>query len=273
MQSDVERLFSESKPPLASIMNWGRETSHAKQYAALQTVPHKPKAVFFIAFSLTMFVLASVFGYWFFFMRIKPAVKPTPAATTPPPLFFTEQVATAGGTLENKVFLLQTIESAVLSSAPEGSFAYIPVKLRKEEGEYFVGAEDFFALYGIQPPPDFFLAHESFIMPFVYYSAEGPRFGFLMKSRDPKRTLQNMLIWEPSLFKNMFPLFFKETPNAVVAPFENKTFRNIDWRLLKLSDTKDIGIAYAIFPAKKALIVTTGQDAIETVINRLYEEL
>ncbi len=80
-----------------------------------------------------------------------------------------------------------------------------------------------------------------------------------------------MLSWEPGLLRTFTPFFFDEKVNSVIAPFEDRTYRNIDWRYLKLSQDKDLGIAHAVFPAGNILIITMSKEAMETTINRLFD--
>ena len=82
----------------------------------------------------------------------------------------------------------------------------------------------------------------------------------------------DFISWENSLLSDLQPLFFDQKPDVVIAPFEDRTYRNTDWRFLKLSSEKDIGIGYTIFPAGNILILTTGKEAMETTINRLFEK-
>jgi hypothetical protein len=67
-------------------------------------------------------------------------------------------------------------------------------------------------------------------------------------------------------------MFFDERTDTIVAPFEDRTYRNIDWRYLKLSQAKDLGIGYGVFPASNVLIFTTGKEGAETTINRLFAQ-
>ena len=107
-------------------------------------------------------------------------------------------------------------------------------------------------------------------MAFVYTSEQGRRFGLAMETIDLDRTFLDLLSWESSLLADFLPLFFNQKPEAVITPFEDRTFRNIDWRYQKLSQAGDLGIGYALFPAKNLLVITTSKESMETVISRLF---
>ena len=83
--------------------------------------------------------------------------------------------------------------------------------------------------------------------------------------------LRDFIQWEPLLPIAFRPFFFDEKPEGLIAPFQDRSYRNIDWRYIKLSEEEDLGIGYAIFPAKNLLVVATSKETMEIVINRLFE--
>lgn len=272
MRSDMDKLFKESRPSLAQMMKDHKTSLPTVDSVAVAPATHSSKSPLMLLVILVIAAIA-VFGYFYFFpLSLVTAPPPPPQAPeTPAALFYTERTRTISGDQNNPVLLLRQIEDITQTQESEGTFVYIPIKLLGTEGGRYATAEDFFKLYGAKPPANFLISIENVVMPFVYHSSEGARFGFALKSRDTERTLQGMLAWEASLLRDTAPLFFKEPIEATVAPFESRTFRNIDWKFLDLSGDKDLGVAYSLFPSKKFLVITTSQDAVETIINRFYE--
>lgn len=278
MESDIDRLFGETKPSLIQMMGKDDVASAIRQPVSMSTSWRTPKNTFaLLLLILIILVSGGTAGYLYLTRNSTPnnsPPKPSPAASlAPPPLFTAERVHTAYGSLDNTTSLRQQIEDIVLAKEQEGTFTYVPIKLQEGIKERFATAKDFWGLYHANPPTNLLLSLDDDIMPFVYYSSDGPRFGFAFKSRDQERTLRGLLDWEPSLLRDMTPLFFKETPVIIVAPFENRTFRNIDWRFLSLSQTEDLGIAHSLFSSERIMIVVTSKEAMETIIYRLYEKL
>lgn len=277
MESDIDKLFGETKPSLIQMMGKDNTASAIRQPVSLSAPWRTPKNIFaLLLLILILLVSGGATGYLYFSRNSPPNNSPPKrdsAPLVPPPLFTTERVRIASASLDNPASLRQQIEDIVLTKEQEGTFTYIPVKLREGNQERFATAKDFLELYSAGPPADLLLSLDNVAMLFVYYSGDGPRFGFAFKSRDSARTLRGLLMWESSLLRDMTPLFFGETPVVIVAPFEDRTFRNIDWRFLSLSQTEDLGIAHSLFSSERIMLVATSKEAMETIIHRLYEGL
>lgn len=275
MKTDMEKLFKESRPNLAQMMGEHKETHPTANQYAISSLPRTSKSLSPLTLiSFILLIVAALGAVWYFyFYPFSPSSVPPPPPTTETPaaLFYTEHTQTITGDINTPVLILQQIEDIIQTSEGNGTFVYTPIKLRGTENDHYATAEEFFKLYGAKPPTNLLISIGNTVMPFVYYSSEGARFGFVLKSRDLPRTLQSMIAWEPSLLGDTVPLFFKETIAATTVPFESRAFRNIDWRYLNLSQDKDLGIAYSLFPSKGFLVITTSQDTMETVINRFYE--
>ena len=132
-------------------------------------------------------------------------------------------------------------------------------------------------------------------MPFLYHGGGETHLGIAVKTRDTARTFRDLLLWESSLAVDLLPLFNGLNVKPTDALFEDRTYRNIDWRFLRLSTIetpsvesgttttssdlplaelgpkKDIGLGHAVFPARNIAVVTTSKEAMETVIGRLFD--
>jgi len=268
MKSDVQELFKTTKPSLIQII--GKE-AEASREAYRPENKRNYKTLIIIAGALAL--LASAAGVFFFFYpfgfsedKIIPA-KPT----LPPPYFAVETSRTISMGAEDRALFLRLFTDSYKEPEREGQIKRVVIKLQEGERERFADLHDFFEFYKIVPTKNFLGRLSPPLMTFVYYGRDGNRVGFAIKTNDPDRTLADMLAWEPSLLTDFRPLFFGEKSGTSIIPFEDRTYRNIDWRYQKVFDDKDLGIAYTIFPAKNLLVVTTGKEAMETVINRLFD--
>lgn len=268
MKSDMDDLFRTTKPSLIQIM--GKDAA-----MRVRVLPQHNQFSFFKKFLVSLvIVLLLAGGGALFFLTQKNIVSPPPPESpkTPSPLFSVEDTELVSGGFSNRVLLLQKIEDAMRGSTREGTFRHIPLEISEKNQKRWATFDDIIALYRLEPSPELIVAAEGPVMLFSYSSGGGPRTGFAFRVRDVNRALRGLLVWESLLLKDMTPFFFGSPIQATVAPFEDRTFRNIDERFLVLSPEKDLGIAYSLFPAKQILILTTGQEALETAINRLYEQ-
>lgn len=273
MKTDVEDLFRKAKPSLIEII--GKESNNL---SLPQKEPPKKRTIWWDyigRYVITAIILVSIASLaaltiLVFIKETKPL--PVPKLEPPTPFFATEKSKTVEIKTSDRALFLRLMEDAVLELERPSTIKRIIIKLTGEEGEKFAGMIDFFNLYRIKPPSEFLTQTGPQIMTFIFYDdGNSGKFGFAIPTSAADRTLRDLLSWEPSLSQDLKPLFFKENTEETIAVFEDKTYRNIDWRYLKLSQDKDFGIAYTIFPAKKVVVFTTSEESMMTIINRLFE--
>lgn len=49
------------------------------------------------------------------------------------------------------------------------------------------------------------------------------------------------------------------------------SYRNIDYRYLAIDPEFDFGFGYLVFPARRAIVMATSEEAIRAIITRLFE--
>lgn len=265
MKSDVEALFKTTRPSLIEIIS--------KEASVPMPRPFLKGKKMFSNRGLTIGVamLFIAVGIIIFFLNQSQKEKLKPKLVPPAPFFATETARTVSVRSNDRALFLRLIEDSVREREREGTIKRVIVKLQDGPQERFATVSDFFEFYRIETPSGFLNYTEAALMPFIYYGRDGARFGLSLRTTDPNRALRDMLLWEPSFLRDLAPLFFDEKPEVVIAPFEDRTYRNIDWRFLKLSQTQDLGIAYTIFPAGNIVAITTSKESMETVINRLFD--
>lgn len=263
MKTDVQELFRSTKPGLLDLV--GQETR-----VLSPTGLKERKSAKLLTLILATIVLAGI--GWLAYIFLAPAVAPTEVRKPSPPLpfFATESSRTLSVRPQDRDILFSLMQDAYREPERLGTIKRIIVKLEDGPQERYATMADLVEFYRLTPPRAFLDRANTPVMTFVYASEEGHRFGLAMKTTDLDRTFLDMLNWEPSLLADFLPFFFDQKPGAVTTPFEDRTFRNIDWRYQKLSPTLDLGLGYALFPAKNLLLITTSRESMETVISRLF---
>lgn len=272
MRTDADELIRTTKPSLIQTL--------AREQRPLSGAPiAKKRSPLGVVALLAVVVLTAGGGVWFFWRNISFAPSPaknqtsTNLARTPPPLayFATETSRTISVKKTDRAEFLRLMNDAWHEQERAGTVKRIVIKVQDGPNERFATLTDFFDLWRVAPPQELIDLADQNLMVFIYSEASGNRLGFAVRARDTERMFAAMLRWEPSLLAQITPLFFDERTDTIVAPFEDRTYRNIDWRYLKLSQDKDAGIGYGTFAATNLFIFTTGKESMETAINRLFD--
>lgn len=290
MSSDIQVLLKTNPPSISQII-----TKQPIDFQAQARVFPKPRhqygALFFFSIGLLMVVGAVAGVVWFLLpdgsfrasinqFPITPLPTPqTPQtarqnipAPSPIPLFKTDTSRTITIPHNDRALFFKLTSDTLAEQEPPGTLKRILIKLQTNGGERFAGLEDFFDLWRITAPPRFFERMDPVFMFFIFYGANGPRAGFATRTHDQERAFSDILFWESSLVTELKPLFFDadiHVPDPYV--FEDRAYRNIDWRYLKLSQEKDLGIGYMIFPAQRLVVFSTGKEAMEAMIKHLLD--
>lgn len=264
MKSDIEEMFKSSKPSLIKIIS--RETERGPILQEKRGF----KKYYYAASGIAALALAGAAGYWLLTQEREMAVPIK--LVTPAPFFATETSRTISIKIQDRAQFIRLLEDSMFEREREGIVKRVLIKIQDGPQERFATFSDFFStLWRIVLPQNLLAQIESPPMAFIYYGRDGARLGLAAKIRDPDRTLGAMLSWESSLLRDLQPLFFGERPETVISLFEDRTYRNIDWRYLKLSQAKDFGIGYMVFPARNLLLIALSKEAMEVAINRLFE--
>lgn len=272
MRTDAEELIKTTKPSL--IQTLGRE----KQPLNPNARPVKKSPIRLIAIVAVILLVLGA-GAFFLFRSLSSPVTSTVSQTgttlartpVPPAYFATETSRTITVKKTDRPEFLRLMNDAWHEQERTGTVKRIVLKVQDGPNERFATLTDFFDLWRVAPPQELLDLADQNLMVFMYSGATGNRLGFAVRARDNDRAIASMLRWEPSILAQITPLFFDERTATVVAPFEDRTYRNIDWRYLKLSQDKDLGIGYGVFAASNVFLFTTSKESIETSINRLFD--
>lgn len=263
MKSDVERLFKNTKPSLLQIIGQG----------TLEELPPKGRHLSsrLLYAGGTILIGALVLGLGFYFYAPSGGA-PAPQKLIPPaPFFATEAARTITVDIKNRASFLRLMEDSSFEFERAGTVKRVLIKVQDGPTERFATVADMLRFWQVNSPQNFLTELGAPLMTFFYFGTGGSRFGFLVPTKDSDRTLASLLSWESNILADFRPLLFDAKPERAVAPFEDRTYRNIDWRYMKLSEKQDLGIGYAVFPAKNLLLVATNKETMETIISRLFD--
>lgn len=278
MKSDAEELMKTEKPSLIKI---AAESRRPVSIPGIP-VPKRPMSFIMIGAIIAGLILLGGGGLAVFYAyrsRISPVKSPddiiTPDQTRippPTPYFATETSRTITVKKTDRAEFARLMADTWHEKEREGTVKRIIIKVQDGPIERFATLGDFFELWRIAPPQEIVNQASGMLMAFMYAGPTGNRLGFAVRTDEPERTFAHMLRWEPSLLAQATPLFFDERAGSILSSFfEDRTWRNIDWRYMKLSPEKDIGIGYLIFPVGDLFVFTTSKEATEAVINRLFD--
>lgn len=284
MKSDLEELTQRTKrpPELAAAEEIVKKSQAYK--LAIETENYRPSFTKnhgwpnrkILLLTVGSIILLTVVGVSFYILPkggsgTPASPTPTPAALPLPQLFATETSETITIKTDDSAGLLRSLQELTKKEEREGTIKRVAVKISGEPRERLLGLTDFFETLKIEPPSRFVEHLETQMMIFVFYGSEGGRVGFAVKTKDINRALRDLFIWEPALISSLESLFFDRERDLTEGEFEDRIYRNIDWRFLKVSSREDLGIAYTVFPANNILVLTTSRGALEMVINRLFD--
>lgn len=266
MKSDVDAVLRYGRPPIGQMLNTDGPT-----FSLLK----KQRAVrWYIALALAgLLFLGGGGALYYLKVFLHPARQSQEIKRFPPPapLFTSDASRTITIAPGDAVRFKTLMEDSLREFEREGTVKRILVKVEDAIAERYLATAEFFQLYRIQPPTNVLSRLDSVLMTYVSYGPDGSRLGIAARTKDRDRTLRDLLEWEPGMANALRPLLFNEIVQSPIGSFEDRSYRNIDWRYLKLSPEEDVGIAYGVFPAGNILVITTSKTSMETTINRLFD--
>lgn len=189
----------------------------------------------------------------------------------PSPLFSTDTSKTITIPAQDHSAFLKLVADVLHAPEPQKTIKRILIKLQNRQNDHYASLAEFFDLWRITPPQNFLQHLDPAFMFFVSYGSDGPRVGFATKTRDRDRTLSAIFMWEQSMISDFAPFFSQEQLTQPDSPFfEDRTSSNTDWRYLKLSTQKDLGIGYMIFQANNLVVFATSKASMHSIIKTLY---
>lgn len=268
MRSDVSEFLKSGRPSLVSLLT--RElASEAGRFPGRRR-PRAALRLLAAAVALAAVLAAGLFAL----LGRSRAPPPTsaPEAALPPPAIFYE--ATSEVTIGNGAELPRRLSEAGQSAQPVGSFRRLSIRLGSAAARRPPALAEFLLFIGARSLAESDLGGAAEGPPqfFVYRGQSGPRFGLIVGVRSPARPLAALFSAEPSLVTELTPLFLAGPPPATLGGYEDRTYRNLDYRYLPLDPAQDLGLGYLYFPANRRIIIATSEETVRLTVNRLLED-
>lgn len=265
MQSDVSEFLKETKPSLIQILTTQVEAERAREENPGRNVRA------FITAAIIIGVIAILFGIGYFFSGyFRKAAVENAAPLIPQPFFSVEKSLTIETAAEIGS-IADEIKNKISEAGPNGTITRLVFLKKAGSGELeALGVADFLKSARIDMPLGIASTLVESAMPVYYTGTNGVHLAIVFKTSDPERALDQLLKGEPALETAWSPIFLNEAAHASLASFEDASYRNINYRILKLDAAKDLNIIYSVFLAKHYLIITPSEETLKVVIDRLF---
>lgn len=269
MKSDIAEYMKEAKPSLIQILTKQVEIQPQPLDSGGREFPWK--TILVSAGGVAIIALVGWASYQYLFVPPgarpeTPAVKEEQAPASPIAVEKTHIITV----FPNLLSFQQSLFTEAQNIERTGSFKRIVIMVRGNGGKtHHLTPRELFDILDINPPQQTGDSLVSSFFFYVYYAVSGPRTVIIAPSRNIGRTFAGMLGWENSIQRDLEIFFLGEKTSPVIAPFVDRTFKNIDYRHLKIG--AELGIGYFLFSAKNYLVLATSEEALQLVINRLFE--
>lgn len=268
MKTDVAEYLKETKPSLLSILTQEIKPDGLAEEPGYK-LKSKPQWLPLAAVLGVVLILAGG-GYWTFRYFSGGETNGENGIITPPkPIFGSEKIKTI--LTRGDADFTRNFQALGDENERDGLVTKLDMRALEAAGAIPFTPEMFLRVIDAKPPSEFYANHESALHAFLYSDRGASRFGMLFISRNNARSLQQMLVWEPTIQRDLEPLFLGRLPESAVGVFLDASYRNINYRFLSLSRSEDLGIGYFLFGVKNYLVITTSKKAMEVMINRLFE--
>ena len=278
MKSDVAEFLKKTKPSLVSLLVKQTQADKARLtgqggYAGEESGGHWLMKLALVLVGMAL-AAGGVFAVYIYLQKNKslpPSPKPT-SGGAPAALIFFEDVAEPTVAGERRE-LLTILDDAGKENQPVGTFRRLVMRTRNGSGGNAVmGLGEFFRMAAAgNPPRNFLETAKGLPQFFIYRQSSGPRFGIMFETADPEKTLQALRFWEPAMQSDLEAFFLGNPPPASFNGFQDLIYKNLDFRYLKISPDNDAGLGYLYFPARRLIIISTSEESLRLVINRLFE--
>ncbi|MEK7614595.1 MAG: hypothetical protein AAB428_02930 [Patescibacteria group bacterium] len=264
-QADVAESLRSNKTSIASMVM--AEQNRKGKLAELDS-PVSKKNIILITIS-AIFLLAGIVSVFLVFS--KPG-SPADSAKLPknPSLVFVENEKQISATGINSEILAKTI-SAEVSGANNKLDSMENVYLSEDvDGNEIALTTQrlFFFLDNRMPPSLLRSLGKKFMLGIHNFNGNHPF--LILQTNFYENAFAGMLVWEQYMARDIFPIFaikISSDSPVFLRPFEDKTIKNRDGRVLK--DDEGKVVLFYVFKDKKTIIITDSEYTLEEVSRRL----
>lgn len=271
MRSDISEFLKTGQPSLVSLLARQAQMDESLREGRVpRRWLNRTSATV-----VSILLIGGIAAYYFTSVTpTGPLPAPPPAEGSTPAIFYDATVELAVGRTRRE--LIDLLRAAGQGAGTTNAFRRLAIGIRSAGGTALpISLREFFELAGTNPPTDLTSNHERPPQFFIHLQAPNPRaagsrFGILIFPRNPARVIAALHAAEASLQRDLEPLFLGTPAPFSLAPFEDRTWRNIGYRYLALEENAQ-GIGYLHFPAKRIIVIATSEETIRRTIDRIFQ--
>ncbi len=268
MRSDIEMILKKENISMTDAIS---AEARRAAYTPLppKTGPKKsmPRAAY--ALAILLILVGGGIGVFVYLRYAEPPPNTARVIAPPPePLFSIErknEVLAKEGT-----GVVRRIREIAAQSERPGTMVRLIPGIEDDAGRRYTSFTDIMGFFNIKIPETLLTAIEpEHVMMFAYYREGYTSIGIAVATRDPDRALAATIYWEPDM-PGAFTRFLGAGVEAAPSKFDDRSYRNIDWRFAPFSKRQDLGIAYTVFHTKNILLIATGEEALKNAMDRIF---
>lgn len=262
MRSDISEFLRTTKPSLVSLLvqqaQW--EEAHGSGL--------RPRRRMFLATLAILGGAALVAGGGIIAYQWSSSPPPTPGGFLGPPAYIFYESLTPISAEGGRTVLLDGLSAAGRAPQAPGTLRRILVTAAGAPMAF----DAFLRLANGSEPPAFAAGLSAPPQLFIYRRGAAADAGALIEPKSPGQTLRELLAAEPSLARDLEALFIGVPPPPTLAAYEDRTYRNLDFRYRRMAQYDQRGLGYLFFPARRLIVMATSEEAIRAVVDRLFLE-
>lgn len=264
MKSDADNLLNQKTTSFIDLFAKESKNRGLGQFGQPYT-PKQSGAKFIIA---TIIILASIgiisAGVYLYVKDSGPA--PKQSLIIPRSMLNVQKTEIVKAKNGDRTDLLEKLRAVRSDKSSERDFVHTPIVLYDFSTEEFVASPlDFFSTLLIDPPSDLV---SNFGNAWSAYTYSGDLI-FIFEIKNRLDVIGAMLSWEKTLPRAFEPLL---GATDLVAPlFEDSIIKNVDARIVRLSQEKNTSLGYSIVLGKY-LIIATSESSLEAVMERVIAD-
>lgn len=271
MKSDVSEFLKETKPSLIKLLSTQVEAERGKSSLVLgeeRNYTGKIGATLFVLVSLGVLAVGGYIAY----RLLQKAPQTSVNVLIPQALFAVDTSETVQISSTDKGALTQKLNTLGNQFETGATMKRLIILIEEGRNLRAINAGEFLRAANIETSPFVTTTFTTPIMPVYLKTGMSPLLALVAKTNDPDRVREEFLKNEHNLAFDWSAIFLNEKPPiSITIPYKDKIYRNITYRSLVLDTLNGKGIFYAVYPAKSYFIITTTEEALKTIINRMYE--
>ncbi|OGZ97304.1 MAG: hypothetical protein A3I44_00770 [Candidatus Sungbacteria bacterium RIFCSPLOWO2_02_FULL_51_17] len=263
MKTDVATFIQKERPSLISMVSRQEDAPLLERKTAA-----RPSALSLLA----TFLIIAIFGMlgytgYLYYQATRVIVEPGPGTTK----FFSTDKKVSHTVQQDRASLLKVLQEESTERERDGLVKELSLSLESAVITRTLTPHQFFSLLAIKTPKGFLDELDVEFLPFLFYTKGETYFGAVARAKNTDAAFAKLLEWEVSIQKDLKPLLFNREAEVTIPLFEDKTYKNVHYRFVQLSNETDFGIGYFVFPTKSFVIIGTSEEELRVVINRLFE--